>query len=144
MLENTIITGGSLLIATLFDAKTKKIPNFFNLFLILFGLYFSITIKDITLMKSLWIVIRGFIISYPLYYLQALGAGDVKLLIGISSFLSLNNWLMLILISLLLGGVLFTFRLLSINEFSITRFHYYRFTHFILWAYFILLILFKN
>jgi len=103
-----------------------------------------LTIKDINIVKSLLSVSLCFIISYPLYYLNALGAGDVKLLIAISSFLALNNWLMLILISLILAAVIFSIRLLLINELNFTEFHYYRYTHFILWAYFILLLHFKN
>ncbi len=133
-----------LSIATFFDIKTKKIPNYFNVFLLIFGIGFSMTINDISIVKSLLYLTGCFVISYPLYYINALGAGDVKLFIAISSFLALNNWLMLILISLFLAAIVFTVRLIILNELNFSEFHYYRYTHFILWAYFILLILFKK
>ena len=144
MAYSDIIVVSALSIATLFDVKMKKVPNFFNLFLLIFALYFTYIIIDVSYTKIIFYFFRGAIIAYPLYYFNVLGAGDVKLLMCISLFLSLNNWLMLILISVLISGVFFLIRLLIINELDFKTFHYYRYTHFFLWAYFILLILFKN
>lgn len=133
-----------LMTATFFDAKTKKIPNFFNLFVLISGLLFSICIKNICISKIFVEIIFVFLAAYPLYLLKVLGAGDVKLLMAIGLFLPHYNWLMLIFISILIAGVVFFIRLWRINELDFKGFHYYRFTHFILWAYFILLIVFKN
>lgn len=144
MAYSDVIVVSALSIATLFDVKMKKVPNFFNLFLLIFAVCFSYTIIDVSYTKIIFCFFRGAIIAYPLYYFNVLGAGDVKLLMCISLFLSLNNWLMLILISILISGVFFLIRLLIINELDFKTFHYYRYTHFFLWAYFILLILFKN
>ena len=144
MAYSDVIVVSALSIATLFDVKMKKVPNFFNLFLLIFAVCFSYIIIDVSYTKIIFCFFRGAIIAYPLYYFNVLGAGDVKLLMCISLFLSLNNWLMLILISILISGVFFLIRLLIINELGFKTFHYYRYTHFFLWAYFILLILFKN
>lgn len=133
-----------LLIATYFDIKTKKIPNFFNLFLVISGVAFSMCIKNIGISKILFEIFFIFLAAYPLYLLKVLGAGDVKLLMALGLFLPHYNWLMLIFISILIGGLVFFIRLWRINELDFKGFHYYRFTHFILWAYFILLIVFKN
>lgn len=142
MIETVLLTS-SLTVATIFDIKTKKIPNFYNVFLLILGISFSMTIKDMTIVKSLLWLSLYFTLSYPLYYFKALGAGDVKLLIAISSFLSLNNWLMLISISLVMAAIIYSIKLAIINEFDFEHFHFYRYTHFILWAYFILLFFLK-
>jgi prepilin peptidase CpaA len=131
-----------LIIATIFDIKTKKIPNFFSFLICLLAIYFSVTIKNMTLLKVMFELSLAFVMAYPLYYFNVLGAGDVKLLIAISSFLTLNSWLMLILISLLVASIVFIIRLVYIKELNFKQRHYYRYTHFFLWAYLILLIVF--
>lgn len=144
MVYSDIIVVSALSIATFFDVKMKKVPNFFNLFLLISGIVFSYMIIDISYTKIIFCFLRGAVMAYPLYYFNVLGAGDVKLLMCISLFLSLNSWIMLILISIFISAIFFLIRLLVINELDFKRFHYYRYTHFFLWAYFILLIIFKK
>ncbi|MBN2899299.1 MAG: prepilin peptidase [Clostridia bacterium] len=136
------ILGGVLGGATFFDLKTKKIPNFYIIGLLILGVFFSISIKKVGCSENCLSLIPAFFIAYPLYYYRVLGAGDVKLFIAIKFYLTLYYWLMLISISLMVAAAFFLIRLLLIGELNFNSFHYYRFTPYILLAYFILLVVF--
>ena len=138
------ILGGALLIASMFDIKNKKIPNFFNLIFLIIGISFSIIIKNISIIKNFEILIFTFLCAYPIYHFNVLGAGDVKLFICSRFFLGHYSWLMLISISLCIGGLIFLARLWLTKELDFKTRHYFRFTPYILLAYVILLAFFKK
>jgi prepilin peptidase CpaA len=138
------VLGGAILLASIFDIKNKKIPNFFNLILLIIGISFSMIINNISIIKNLEILFFTFLCAYPLYYFNVLGAGDVKLFICSRFFLGHYSWLMLISISLGVGGLIFLGRLWHAGELDFKTRHYFRFTPYILLAYVILLVFLKK
>lgn len=136
------ILGAAYTIATICDLKNKKIPNVFNLILLIVSIYFSFTLKNISITKNAYILLLAFFTTYPLYYYNVLGAGDVKLFISSRLFLVHYSWLMLILFSLILAAIIFLVRLVMTKQLDFKTFHYYRFTPYMLLAYFILLLLY--
>jgi len=126
-------------IATFFDIRTKKIPNFFSFLGVIAGVCFSISIKNIAITNIVLDLVISFCLAYPLFYFNVLGAGDVKILIVISLFLTHYSWLMLIIISITLAATIYGIRLFKDKSFDLKNCHHYRFTHFILLAYLILL-----
>lgn len=136
------ILGTAYTIATICDLKNKKIPNIFNLILLIIGIYFSFTLKNISIIKITGMLFLAFFTTYPLYYYNVLGAGDVKLFISSRLFLVHYSWLMLISFSLITAAIIFLVRLIVTKQLDFTTFHYYRFTPYMLLAYFILLLLY--
>jgi Flp pilus assembly protein protease CpaA len=138
------VLGGALLLASIFDIKNKKIPNYFNLIFLIIGIGFSIIINNISIIKNLEVLFFTFLCAYPIYHFNVLGAGDVKLFICSRFFLGHYSWLMLISISLCVGGLIFLGRLWYAQELDFKTRHYFRFTPYILLAYVILLVFLKK
>lgn len=136
------ILGAAYIIATVCDLKNKKIPNVFNLILLIIGICFSFTLRNISIAKIIGAILLAFITTYPLYYYNVLGAGDVKLFISSRLFLVHYSWLMLISFSLITAAIIFLVRLLVTKQLDFKTFHRYRFTPYMLLAYFILLLLY--
>ena len=95
-----------LFIAVWFDIKNRKIPNL----LILIGLCASLGIQLIRSTNNVpdWFfgLLVGFGLFIPMYLMRAMGAGDVKLMALVGSFLGTSSTIGATLIVLLAGGVL--------------------------------------
>lgn len=87
--------------AACFDICTRKIPNWLSLAGIATGLVFNSSFKNATLG-----LLTGFALYFPLWLLNARGAGDVKLLAAAGSLIGPYNTLLLAAIAALAGGVL--------------------------------------
>ena len=119
MLEFLIILAAIwLIVASVWDLKTREVPNWLNFSLIIFALGFrallAVTSKDV------WVFLYGllgfaifFILAYMFYYARIFAGGDAKLLMGLGAVLVLgssfyDNLISLggfILLLLLVGGV---------------------------------------
>ncbi len=85
-----------LIFATLFDIRTKEVPNWLNFTLIIIVLAFrtfdSIILKDYLIITNGIIGILAFLILANIfYYTRLFGGGDAKLLIGLGGILFLTN-----------------------------------------------------
>lgn len=96
---------GILSIAVLADLATKRIPNALILFGLLAGFVFQYMDKGPPGLAS---CIMHSLLAFALYYLfykvGALGAGDVKLILVITSFLGVKMSTKILVVSLLFGG----------------------------------------
>lgn len=89
-----------LLVASIYDASIKKIPNWISLILIISGVsynYFSA--EGLGLRDSGLGLIVGLLLMLPGYIFASMGAGDVKLMAAIGSVVGLNKELDVVLYS---------------------------------------------
>ena len=81
-----------LLIAFIYDATTKRIPNWLSLLLIVSGLswnYFSA--QGLGLKESSLGLVTGLLLMLPGYVFASMGAGDAKLMAAIGSVVGFNQ-----------------------------------------------------
>lgn len=81
-----------LLIASIYDVTTKKIPDWISLIIIVSGLswnYFSA--EGLGLRDSSAGLVAGLLLMLPGYVFANMGAGDVKLMAAIGSVLGLDS-----------------------------------------------------
>lgn len=106
-------------LAVFFDLKTKKIPNR----LVLVTLVVSVIWIFISQGLSGWLNIvisfcAAMIFLLPLYLTRAVGAGDIKLILALSPLLDWQGLLLMILFSLIWGGLLGILRVVLRKEWS--------------------------
>lgn len=103
----TILLLGILVSAVITDLRTYRIPNFLILSGLLSGLL-QVTLTE-GLMALLTAIVNASIICVSLlllYFIKALGAGDVKLFSVIAVFVGLKPTYRILLCSLVIGGAL--------------------------------------
>jgi prepilin peptidase CpaA len=97
---------GLLALAVFFDLRARKIPNK----LILLGLALGFGLASLQETTGLMDALAGFGIGFavflPLYVLRIFGAGDVKLMAVVGSFLGVTGTIGAMLSGLVAGGVL--------------------------------------
>lgn len=96
-----------LILAVVIDIKSYRIPNW----LILAGWIMGISKAYLEqgLEGSVVSALRGFlpiVLLFPLFLMKGLGAGDIKLLSVVGTFLQHREFMMCFLVSFLLGGLL--------------------------------------
>jgi prepilin peptidase CpaA len=108
-------------LAAITDVRSRRIPNWASAVLVLSGLVEAFCFdRGPTPIQALQGMLLGFALPFILFAINALGAGDVKLLAGLGAWLGPGPLLNLMLVSVLLAGVLvvvqslFTGRLLAL------------------------------
>lgn len=109
-----------LVLATVSDFKTYRIPNKLILsglvvccyFQFLKGSFLSIFYSFITLFLIC-------IVFLPIYYIRAIGAGDIKLFAMISCFVGMKQGIQVIIVAFIIGGVFSMFKLFRYHIFRI-------------------------
>ena len=93
-----------LLLATLADLKTDRIPNGFVAFGIIIGMAGRL-LYDTELIQPITSMILAFLLLYPLFKIGALGAGDVKVFMMIGSFVQVRELFTVLVLAFVLGAV---------------------------------------
>lgn len=112
-----LLLASLLVIAIAYDVAKRRIPNWLVLAGLVSGAGFSYFSAQgpasypadgsgLGLGKSILGAITGFAIMLPLYYLRAMGAGDVKLMAAIGAFLGPIPVALSALLTFIAGGVL--------------------------------------
>lgn len=108
-----------LIMAVLMDFRYDRIYNGWIIFGILLGLSLCILIKGWNgIYDAVAAMLISFCILYPVYKIGALGAGDVKLLIMVGSFISVNQLLRIIIFSFIIGSVFSVGKMISEENFK--------------------------
>jgi prepilin peptidase CpaA len=97
-----------LLIASISDCSSYRIPNWLTFGGTTFALLYSLVVPFSPQMGFGW-ALGGFALGLsfmlPLYMLGVMGAGDVKLMAMVGAFLGLNSTLYAVLLVFICGGV---------------------------------------
>jgi prepilin peptidase CpaA len=95
-----------VLVAAVYDARFRRIPNWLVLGGLVLGLGFNALLFEWRgLRYSLLGLGLGLLIYFPLYLLRGMGAGDVKLMAAIGSIVGAANWFGIFVVTALIGGV---------------------------------------
>jgi prepilin peptidase CpaA len=113
-----------LLVASLWDIRTRRIPNVLVLPFAVLGVVYSALqfSPPVGIPRALLGLALGFGLWIPFYALRMLGAGDVKLFAAASSWLSTSQIIGAALASALAGGVLSLIGLVLAHGVGITTF----------------------
>jgi prepilin peptidase CpaA len=109
-------TGGMMMLAPMFglltwaaavDLRTRRIPNWLTLSLVLSGLVQSFTaVHTVGPLDSLLGLLSGFGLTFILFAIGAMGGGDVKLLAGLGAWLGPRGALIVFAIAAIVGMVI--------------------------------------
>lgn len=96
-----------LLATTIVDSRSRRIPNLLSLGGATVGLLLALTgTSSVTLGASFGGLAVGLLALLPLYLLKAMGAGDVKLMAAVGSFLGPSLTLAAVLCTFIAGAVI--------------------------------------
>lgn len=104
----TAVLFALLLIASISDYRTYRIPNWLTAGGIVFALIYSTAVpfyRDHGFLWALGGLVIGFLVMLPCYAIRVMGAGDVKLMAMVGAFLGVSDAISAILYSLIVGGV---------------------------------------
>ena len=104
-----------VIIAAVFDVRTRRIPNWLNLFGVLAGLLLNwfLNVDKYNWRSALMGLGLAFLIYFPLYLLRGMGAGDVKLMAAVGALVGPANWFAIFVLSNILGAAAAVVLLLS-------------------------------
>ena len=93
--------------AAIFDLRQRRIPNWLAASGFLAGIAMNLFLFET---PGLWISLKGagiaLLVYVPLFALRAMGAGDAKLMAAIGAITGWQNWLAIMILTSLFGGVL--------------------------------------
>ena len=104
----TAVLFALLVIASVSDYRTHKIPNWLTAGGIVFALIYSAAVpfsRDHGFLWALGGLLLGFVIMLPCYLLRIMGAGDVKLMAMVGAFLGVTDILPAVIFSFITGGI---------------------------------------
>ena len=96
-----------MIAAVIIDIREHRIPNILSFFLVLFGLLYNLFDDVYMFVDSLKAVIGVFIIFLIPYNMGILGAGDIKIMMGLASVYRLTS-MWSIIMYILIAGTLFS------------------------------------
>ena len=95
-----------VLVAAAYDVRFRRIPNWLSLTAAVSGLLLNIALFGWRGAASAGLgLLLAFALYLPLYLIRGMGAGDVKLMAGIGALAGPANWLVIFLITSVLGGL---------------------------------------
>ena len=97
-----------LVIASVSDYRTYKIPNWLTVSGMVVGLIYNTVVPFSIHLGFLWALgglLLGFLIMLPCYALRIMGAGDVKLMAMVGAFLGVTDTLHVVIFSFIVGGI---------------------------------------
>lgn len=104
----TVVLFGLLIVASVSDYRTYKIPNWLTVSGMAFGLVYAAASPAYLHTGFLWAsagLLLGFVMMLPLYVLKVMGAGDVKLMAMVGTFLGAPEIFHAALFIFIAGGI---------------------------------------
>jgi prepilin peptidase CpaA len=124
MTAGGVLFVAALVVASVSDVRSRRIPNGLVLIFALFGFAFSLVALPplVGLARAVTGLALGFALWIPFYALGMLGAGDVKLFAAASAWLAPTQVFGAALVSALAGGVLSIVGLMMAHGIGLTAF----------------------
>ena len=92
--------------AGIYDLRYRRIPNWLVLAGLVLGIGLNTFLFDLEGLKRAALGMGlALLIYFPLYALRAMGAGDAKLMAAVGSIVGWQNWIVLFVVTALLGGL---------------------------------------
>lgn len=104
----TVVLFGLLIAASVSDYRTYRIPNWLTVSGMAFGLVYAAASPAYLHTGFLWAsagLLLGFVMMLPLYVLKVMGAGDVKLMAMVGTFLGTSDTFHAGLFIFIIGGI---------------------------------------
>jgi len=100
----------SVLIATVTDLRSRRIPNWLTVSTLLLGFLLNALIAYPSPLDGVWLAAKGFALAFGLnlimYMLHMTGAGDVKLLAAVGAMVGCSDFVGIFMLTAMIGGVL--------------------------------------
>lgn len=95
-----------VVVSAIFDLRERRVPNWVSFT----GLALAIALNTFLYeTPGLWLSLKGFgiatLIYFPLFMLRGMGAGDVKLMMAVGAAAGWQNWLGILFLTALFGGI---------------------------------------
>jgi prepilin peptidase CpaA len=92
--------------AAVFDIRSRRVPNWLTLAGLVIGIGLNVFLFEL---PGLWDSLKGMglamLIYFPLFALRGMGAGDVKLMAALGAIAGPANWIAILLLTALSGGI---------------------------------------
>jgi len=104
-------------LASYYDLKYKKIPNFLNLSFFIYTVLIYIIFKDLCFVSLIKAFFFSFFVFLPFYIFKIYRGGDYKMVLVLASYLSYSKSLDFILLSILFSGILSLIYIFIFNKY---------------------------
>lgn len=110
-----------VLAAAVYDVRYRRIPNWLIATGFVTGLALNAAFFSLAGLKSACLgAALALAVNFPLFALRATGAGDVKLFVAVGAFTGPFNWILLFVLTALLGGAFALILVLYKRQFAST------------------------
>ena len=95
-----------VIVAAVYDYRFRRVPNWLTFSGVLIGIGLNAFLYET---PGLWLGLNGvglaLLIYFPLFVLRGMGAGDVKLMAAVGAFVGPINWIGILLLTAVFGGI---------------------------------------
>ncbi len=101
-----VVVATLVIMAGMWDWRTRRIPNWLTLSSVILGIGLNAFLYHTA---GVWFSLKGLglalLIYFPLFLLRGMGAGDVKLMAALGAIVGWQNWLGILIITSVFGGI---------------------------------------
>lgn len=101
-----IVLVAVVLIAAAYDLRFRRIPNWLSVSGVIAGFAVNTMLSGRQGLATACLGLAcAFLVYVPLYLVRAMGAGDVKLMGAVGAIAGAGNWIAILLVTAIIGGI---------------------------------------